>query len=63
MGKIFILVEREEKKQTLVAALSDTAEVLVVPAVAAVVEAKNVDYLARGEEGFCLNRRSKVVRP
>ncbi|PLX50643.1 MAG: hypothetical protein C0613_03160 [Desulfobulbaceae bacterium] len=52
MGKIFILVEREEKKQTLAAALSDTAEVLVVPAVAAVVEAKNVDYLARGEEGF-----------
>lgn len=52
MGKTFILVETDEKRQTLQAALKDRFDVLVVPTIAAVVEAKNVDYLARGEEGY-----------
>ncbi len=52
MGQPYILVETAEKAKTLQAALKDKGEVLVVPAIAAVVEAKNVDHLARGEEGF-----------
>ncbi len=52
MGQPYILVESEEKRQTLQTALQEKGEVIVVPANAAVVEVKNVDHLARGEEGF-----------
>ena len=52
MAPKYILVETEEKRKTLHAALGDEGEVIVVPSIAAVVEVKNVDHLSRGTEGF-----------
>ncbi|MDR9500719.1 MAG: DNA topoisomerase [Desulfurivibrionaceae bacterium] len=53
MGQRYILVETAEKRETLAAVWPPgKGEVLLVPALAAVVETKNVEYLARGEAGF-----------
>lgn len=52
MSHAYFLVETEEKGKTLQAILQGRGQALVAPAIAAVVEAKNTDRLARGEEGF-----------
>jgi DNA topoisomerase IA/ssDNA-binding Zn-finger/Zn-ribbon topoisomerase 1 len=52
MNHAYFLVETEEKGKTLQAILQGRGQALVAPAIAAVVEAKNTDRLARGEEGF-----------
>ncbi len=53
MGQRYILVESAEKREALAAVWpTGKGEVLLVPALAAVVETKNIEYLARGEAGF-----------